>query len=209
MLVGSRNSKREFGVHKERLCKTSKFFETACSKPWMADDEKTITLHDTEPTAFQVYVHWTYTEKLDTSFMPNSPYSLSFISSIDIVRLWVLGNFLDDEAFMNDVIDHLIKKSDSEKKRFNVQTLQYTWDHTPAGCTIQRLMIDIMAAGVNEEHFESNWDLYPTDLLAELARRHVTKRFQPCPTSKDSWKYHARPVQEARCLTTLLSSSEL
>lgn len=165
----------------------------------MADDKKTITLHGTMPAAFQVYVYWTYTEKLDTSFIPDTTYSLNFISSTDTVKLWVLGNFLDDEAFMNDVIDYLIKKSDSDKKVYDGHTLQYTWNHTPAGCTIQRLMIHIMAARVSEEHFDCDWPFYPTDLLVELARRHVVKDPRPCPTFKDRSKYHECAAQEPCC----------
>lgn len=62
-----------------------------------------------------------------------------------------------DLAFMNELTDHLIEKYDiSRDLLFNVKQLNFAWEQTPAGCTIQRLMVDIMAARMNERSLRMN-----------------------------------------------------
>ena len=165
-------------------------------------EKRTTELFDAYPPAFEVYVHWVYTQIIDTDCMPALPENKDkgFTSSLNIVKLWVLGNFLNDEPFMNSAIDYMLKKSDSDGRRFNLRTLQYAWENTPAGCTMQRVMMDMMAVRVELEHFEKDRDEYPNDFLVEFARRYLSKKRIPCPTLANRCDYHVHEDSEMRCI---------
>lgn len=78
-------SMKEFVVHKSTICKTSEFFQVACSDTWMSDQNTAIEVGKTHPKAFELYVHWTYSQKLDPSII--SEKSKPFMPPLTIVKL--------------------------------------------------------------------------------------------------------------------------
>lgn len=58
--VGQAKWCRSFKVHKEVLCKSSKFFNGALHNGFKEDDEGTIKLDDQDPIAFSVLYHYLY-----------------------------------------------------------------------------------------------------------------------------------------------------
>lgn len=167
--------------------------------------KKTIELVEASPRAFEVYIHWLYTQILDTDGMPTSrplpeTQGGGFTSSKNLVKLWVLGNFLNDEPFMNLVIDHMLKKSDSDRKLYNTSTLQYAWENTPAGCALQRLMVDVLVARIKLSDFDRDKNDYPNEVLVELARKYVSKERVHCPGFVDRCDYHVHKDGGMRCI---------
>jgi len=86
--------------------KSSKSLQAALNGSWKESQEQRITLPDTEPVDFEVYLEWLYTGQLvprDTK--TDADDGCGTMRCLMAVLLYILGNFLDDTKFCNKVID--------------------------------------------------------------------------------------------------------
>lgn len=122
-------------------------------------------------------------------------------SNANLGKLWSFGNFLNDHVFANRVIDRLLQRFDNSPGQIVFpESLGNIWTITPQGCDVQRVLLDMMAARMNEQDLEKDKDKYPQDLLLELAKRYVSGQGKgKSPTFADRCNYHTHEDGEARC----------
>jgi hypothetical protein len=88
----------EFTVHKDVVCARSTYFAAACSERWTEGRDKTIRLIDTEKATFQMYMDAMY-DRLSYS---------SEKSSRPLIKLYILGDFLNDVKLRNRAMTLLV-----------------------------------------------------------------------------------------------------
>ena len=80
-----------------------------------------------------------------------------------MARLYILGDFLNDSAFRNAVLDCIVRTSCDERLFPVYPSIQAAWEKTPASCPLRKLFLDIWVASTSVEK-----------KLAEL-RRHANR----------------------------------
>jgi hypothetical protein len=100
--VGNGDDKKDFTVHRSFATKSSNFLQAALKHEsgWKENREKRVSITETKPVDFEVYLEWVYTSQLisrDTKTEQDRGAML--------VRLYILGDFLDDAKFCNNVVD--------------------------------------------------------------------------------------------------------
>ena len=154
VLIIAGASKKTFSVHKSTLSQSSRFLRVACSKNWKEGCENTVRLPSADVDAVIVYVHWLYSKDLDTDLMED----LMTLEASDkptfknLGKLWILGNFLEDNASMNATIDRFLRKCDAlPRMGVRVDAVEFIWANTMEDCPLCKLVLDILSARFLEQ----------------------------------------------------------
>ncbi|KAM0717910.1 hypothetical protein Q7P37_006242 [Cladosporium fusiforme] len=164
ILVGS--DKKQFCVHKRRICNKSKFFKTSCKKErWLEGKTNTVALPDTEPDVFQLYLDWVYTGEIGIEFR------WDYRNAIDsayksLFGLWQLGDFLDDPLLRYTAMRHLALDARGWP---NPEIICEAWESTLAGSLPRVLIADKLIHRVCEDDFRKGIEDYPFELVVEVA----------------------------------------
>ncbi|TLD27970.1 hypothetical protein E2P81_ATG06316 [Venturia nashicola] len=95
---------RDFIVHEHILRAHSAFFEAALSRDWKESHQRIVKLPEGSPHAFDIYVHWIYSHKLEFTAKDGA----SGISKL--IDAYILGDVLLDGDFRDRVIDDIVKR---------------------------------------------------------------------------------------------------
>ena len=87
-------------MHKDAICGKSKFFKATCSTQWREGQEKVVRLPEVGAKAFQIYVHWAYSDTLVAE--PTGAHNVELM-----VKLYLLGDKLEDIKFRNKALKAL------------------------------------------------------------------------------------------------------
>lgn len=96
------DDKKEFTVHRSFAIKSSKFLQAALKNDsrWKEAQEKRVALPEAKPVDFEVYLERVYSSQL----APREAETPEELGTM-LVRLYILGDFLDDARFCNRVMD--------------------------------------------------------------------------------------------------------
>ena len=90
-------------VHKNYLCRYSKYFRAALNTPAFAETEsQEVDLEETGPEAFDSYLHWVY----HGSIPPVEPINLHQLQ--DLLRLWIFADKYIVPNMQNNVMSHIM-----------------------------------------------------------------------------------------------------
>lgn len=208
VIVGLKDKREGFTIHSATACAKSTFFKAACSTRWMGEGkERLVRLPDQDAEAFEVFVHWIYSDNLDLSTMTVSP-SVQRIagrappSYLNFGKVWALANYLGAPELRNLVIDGIIEKFATSVARINVLSLKRIWKMTFAGSTIRRVLVDytVNTRCYSGSDAQAKMQALPEEIVQEAARRWllgISK--QPVPAFQDRCKYHEHAEGEPRC----------
>ena len=116
VLVGKEKAK--YTLHKSYATRKSVFIQTATSGKWVEATTQQVELPETKTARFEQYIHWLYEKEV----LLESTSGFEYIKDVAIVlsqeqllELYVLGYFLMDTSFRNDVVERLSNMSRSRK----------------------------------------------------------------------------------------------
>lgn len=198
---------QEFIVHKFFATKSSKFFQAALKRDWKEAREKRVPLPETIAEDFQMYLGWLY-----TIHMATLDYHLR-VSSTTLVRLYILGDYLGDDRFCNNVIDTLVKNCSwtDTGMTFTSSDIDLAWDKTASGSTLQRVLVDFILCDLESDVFapkiedKGAWSKeVSTEVfrrLAEYACVHTTVSMARVSLSdnQDVCEYHRHDEEYPKC----------
>lgn len=118
-LVSVGEQGKEFTMHKHIAIRHSPFFKAALSHDWREAHDKRISLPDCEPEIFEGYSQWVYTSEISFSTEPH-------LQTLELVRLWILGDFLRDQRFCETVVNGLF----SHELVTGPTAVRHLYDHT-------------------------------------------------------------------------------
>jgi hypothetical protein len=109
------NDAKEFRVCKSKATKSSKSIKAALAGDWKEACEKCITIPDHDPAAFEGYLNWissgqiTLSEQRCKHCTPITSTGAACIEaqSLELVEMFILGDFLCDTRLCNAVTDSL------------------------------------------------------------------------------------------------------
>lgn len=124
----------EFVVIQSIATRSSKFFQAAMSRDWKEAREKRVMLPDTKVEVFEGYLQWLYTGQI-TITNPDTDY-------LELVTLYIIGDFLDDVAFRNATLEGMISFFDEGTgvSLPGAKATQLAWDKTPSNSPLRQLI---------------------------------------------------------------------
>lgn len=204
--TGKESKHEDFTVHETLIKKTSEFMRATLNGEWKESKDRLIKLPDVEPANFRLYVQWLYTERLHT-ITPGDPTSLGSAIAEEIkelyllVDLYILGNYILDNTFMDTVSDAIVRWSQqmgSFRSRAAVWAHGPAYKKLPATSPLRRLLPDIAAWALNEVDIHNSLHYKPEDhdpdflrdIVRAMATRIYSKGKPPLATSKGTCHYH-------------------
>lgn len=97
---------KEFTVHKSFAVKSSRLLRAALNPDhgWKEAHDKRVPLPEVEPVDFEWYLEWVYTGHL-TPREEDGKHN----RGATLIRLYILGDYLDDAKFCNSIMDIVSK----------------------------------------------------------------------------------------------------
>lgn len=166
-------------VHKTFATKSSEFIKAALSHDWKEAREKRIPLPETEVVTFEGYLHWLYTGQLITD-------GEGSILLKQQLQLYILGDFLGDNNFCNQVADDILRLFKHEQvvvgtSCMTFSNVQLAWKHTTQGSPLRDLFLGYVCmqisfkAGKWLSFIEEQRDWLPQGFDSELLKYMATK----------------------------------
>ncbi|KAK4961138.1 hypothetical protein LTR10_001628 [Elasticomyces elasticus] len=137
-----------FIVHKTNLCQDSSFFKSACSEEAI----ETIRIPAVEAKTFEIYVQWIYRRDIKPAGAkqppPADPTAMRSEWIQELLKLYLAGEYLLDDALNNCIIDELAMRTErwaGGKLCLGAIHTNYIWANTKTGCKIRLLVLDSFA----------------------------------------------------------------
>lgn len=122
---------------------------------------------------------------------------------IDLVDAYILGDYIQDEAFRNAVVDEMQRAINERSKMFNVNTTSYLWNNVQHDSKLGRMIVDYCAADFRPEAFVRNVELYPQSFVIEIAKISVLEsdmsRVERKPRNRPKCYYHDHEKEHGKC----------
>ncbi|KAI4940139.1 uncharacterized protein J4E92_001427 [Alternaria infectoria] len=142
--VGCEPNHTDFTVHENLIRASSEFFQAALGRPWRESQERIVRLPECDATVYKIYINWLYTGLLYA--VPAGPSSSIGVSS-SLVRGYLLGDYLQDADFRDNIIDALVEwNKDAEtaqRTSFLSSWIGAADDQTCTGGPLQKLLVDM------------------------------------------------------------------
>lgn len=149
-----------FVMHKDIATPHTSFFKAASSHDWKEAQEKRIPLPDCEPEIFGSYMQWVYTEEvLYYNELPKQP--------LELVKLWILGDFLGDQNFCDAAVGALF----SHEIVDGPDAIKHLYDHTSHDSRLRWHVLNIWATRYSFAHIADLFAakrMYPKNFIIDL-----------------------------------------
>jgi hypothetical protein len=153
VLVGL--EKVSFQVHEDIICARSKYFRLTCVHRLDNDHKKVVPLPTVDPATFQMYMDSVHNLKLAYDKQSSAP----------LVKLYLLGNLLDDLQLRNKAMGLLC----SLKVCPSPATVTLIWEHTSQESLLREWTIDIVTSRLMSACFAASVALYPAVFVQQAA----------------------------------------
>lgn len=185
---------KTFVMHRDIAIHHSSFFKVALSNDWKEAQEKRISLPDCEIEIFEDYLQWIYTGEV-------AYYSELPKQALELVKLWILGDFLGDQNFCNAVGGGLF----SQPIAAGSDAINYLYDHTSQDSPLRSHMFSIWASRTSiafvARLFATNRE-YPKDFVIDLLN-YLTN----CCRVVDNTRWAIAPFPVPAVATTVTSDT--
>jgi hypothetical protein len=164
VLVGP--SEEAFLVHQQIISLKSQFFKAACRKEWKEGAEKLVRLPEVEPGLFRSYLNWVYTGDLAVDVSAaDAKESVSELKNRGFVKLYVLGDTLDDLPLRNSTMRILVNSN----YQLGPRSITWAFENTPPASLMRKQLVRVAATRWNRENYIKHEELYPIDFVRSLA----------------------------------------
>lgn len=181
-----------FLAHDSLLAGCSPFFVAACTGGFREAHERVIRLPDVEPTDFENFLLWLYTQ------------SLGHLAHADIdrhydalFRLYFLAETLQVRILKNDIVDTTIALELASAFVPCADQVRRVFEQTPRGNPLRRLLVDMHAWDVESKFLLENEERFAKDFVLELAISAMDCLGKALPSqppyATDPKSYHEKP----------------
>ena len=169
IIVGQ--AEESFTIHEDTLCTCSKFFKATVSKDWVEAQAKTVHLTEQEPWAFKIYLESQYADTTDILALATNRVkgitaneikraekrNARFDVGLILCQLWVLGDFLGDTSFKNDVMASLVRGKTAGAVALVDDSWEFVWEHTLPQSPLQKFQADYLLPHMKPKHLEKSF----------------------------------------------------
>lgn len=127
---------KEFVVIENIVTRSSKFLQAAMNRDWKEAKEKRVLLPEIETSIFEGYLQWLYTS--DLTFTESV--------SVELVKFFILGDFLIDASFRHAVIDSMINRHQEDEALPRAQAVKLAWQQTTPVSVLRAVILKLYAS---------------------------------------------------------------
>lgn len=188
-VVVGKNSSDPFNVHESLLVSSSEFFKAALSADWKEDRLEVLHLSCLKPVNFQIYLDWLYgsgdvdIDLVVTASLADFGVPAPGEGDLRVVdrlcELWILGDYLLDNAFKNAVIKTILCLGVTNSRMILPNTVQRIVDGTLTDSGLCRWLLDHLASVLTPNDLEKIEHILPQKVLLPLLKRMISGR--RCP----------------------------
>lgn len=191
-------------MNEEKIRASSKFFDKALNAEWKEGRERTIELPESDPEAFNIYLHWLYSGKLFVKD-DNETATNEGKAQRKLTRSYLIGDKLLDVDFKDAIIDAIAVESgvirDGVRYIPAKDLRRLIYENTPPGATVRRLLIRMIARfnNIDKLVLEDDPPALLHEMVLELCKtttRPTEKVFQ---AEVAACKYHEHPPGAENC----------
>jgi hypothetical protein len=181
--VGKQSDHKDFVAHESFLTSRSDFFRRAMNGSWAESESRVVKLPEDDPKVFAIYVSLIYTGQLTT--MLKSKEELATLDTATfraivqaeyatLLQMYILGDKLQDLQAKNATVAavlELIDMKSAENRWFvpMVELVNMSYERTPAGSPIRRLMTDLWSSNSVREILQNASKMHE-DFRIDLAK---------------------------------------
>lgn len=156
------------------MCARSHYFKVACSQSWKVGREKAVRLPDANAATFQMYMDVIH-NRLDYD---------KKASALPLIKLYALGDFLDDVKLRNKAMQ-LLQSLDHCPSPISIDFL---WANTVPGSLLRKWVVDAVSSRLGSTQFARSIAAYPAEFVQQIAmalhglarpKREPTDYFEP------------------------------
>ena len=162
-LIGK--DQRKYLVHKSFACCYSPVLNAAFTGSFIEGQTQTYILEDTTPSAFERFVNWLYTQKIEAYDKKDENWGIFFNNT---VRLYVLAQKFLIPRLQNCVMD-AIDNAEFVSGRVPTSEIVYVWESTPSESPLRRLLLHYCSHNLQAGGFGATPELFPKAMLLDLA----------------------------------------
>lgn len=179
---------------------SSKFIKSAMTRNWKETVEKRITIPDHESATFEGYLNWVYSKHVTLcehqelcehcdEKISNEADCID-VRSLDLVKMFILGDYLNDVRFCNAIIDDFKSTALKSKCVPSLESVYCAWKSTSRECLLRELFLQQFANTMEHDLLEpwlKNQEL-PKDFVVDLLLL-VGDRYK---------KFHSKEVKHSK-----------
>jgi hypothetical protein len=144
VLVGE--DKIVFPVYKDLICENSRFFQAACAPDrWLEGNAKMVPLPHVNPNTFKAYYHWVVSGSLLPEMYWDSDDLRPEYKQEAYIEAYILGDFLDDAGYRNEVIATMIAER-ATWRLFSDVAITRIWEATSERSSLRIFTLEWMLA---------------------------------------------------------------
>lgn len=186
-------------VHRELIAASSGLFAIVLNGNFRERDG-TVRLTDQSPIDFAYYIQWLYSDHFD-----KEPKAVSWRQ---MLRLNVLGSFLQDRCFRNATVDALIENTRSSRSFPGILAAP-AFEQLPESSPLRKLLVDFWVYQSSLSWFtdslvidyDSDTNVAPVEFWIEVTKGLLARSSLDSqrPWDTDRCRYHEHPEGEQRC----------
>lgn len=189
VLVGTEEER--FVLHQDAVCAKSKFFKAACSKQWLEGQERIVRLPEAGAAIFQAYCSWIYSGELqELTCTAASDVADGIAECKSLIKLYLLGDSLDDIALRNQMNVVLFKAMENQKKLVENGLIRLVWESTVPKSSMRGMIVDVFVSRHSCAQFAERVSDFPTKFVQEVAVAAMEAR------KTSAWKLVAKRLPQ-------------
>ena len=153
-------------MHEHFICAKSKVFRTACSeRGTVFFGVRVVRLADAEPRTFKNYLKWVYTNEIvvEVEDVPDKTLRRPYEQE-GLIKLYVLGNTLDDVRLRNQVLRDLININ----YRPFTRSVDLAYEKTTSPSNLREVLVQLAVYRWNRDAFLLRDPDYNHEFLRDL-----------------------------------------
>ena len=177
VLVKSGESEKTFYVHETILCANSERLERALNRTWSESEERVVTLQDTEPDVFTLYLSLIYGNHSPEGINDRLKSKLK-----NMVKLYVLCEKSEDIRGKNAMLEVILGEIRNRYTLPSTSTTKIIYEGTPRNSPIRKLFVDAYVELHSRLSISrTKWEDWPKEFLFDLSSQLLDRCMLPGP----------------------------
>jgi len=166
-----------FRVHKNYMCHYSPYFDRAFNGSFAEAESQELTLDDTTPEVFGIFVNWLYTQTIinEGGELP---------SCRNLIDLWILADRVICPKLQNQTIIRL-DQARLIRKRLPSSKFKCIYENTSDQSPLRAYVLDSCIYGKQTQIPEPSY--YPHELLVDIINTSRAERIGLCGVASSYW----------------------
>lgn len=149
----------------------SPFLEAAFSADKLEGKTKTMFLEEVDAATFGIFVHWLYTQKIETS----SGTVFDFPSQLELGKLWMLAQRFKIPRSQNEIMTILkVRGLSFIQANISKEFLEFAYSRDGEDNPLKRFAVDSVLANFQTHNLNETMKMIPEKMLRDFGRELAT-----------------------------------